>query len=127
MTILLVEDDEIVRQVTALLLEGLGCTVIEAPGGEKALMAYKEIGAKIDCIVTDVNMPGMSGPELFGRVRELNPAARIVFCTGDISEIEKAGLRLGAGVAILQKPYDGRAIIQKIRSLLPDYDPPSSS
>lgn len=118
MTILLVDDDDDVRRATALLLECLGCTVIQAAGGEAALMFYHTKRAQIDCVVTDVIMPGMGGAELAGRLREIDPAVRIVFCTGDAREIEMTERVLGAGAAIIQKPYDGRVILQKIQSLL---------
>ncbi len=69
-------------------------------------------------MVTDVIIPGMGGAELAGRLREIDPAVRIVFCTGDAREIEMTERVLGAGAAIIQKPYDGRVILQKIQSLL---------
>jgi PAS domain S-box-containing protein len=117
LTILLVEHDDSVRRATTLLLESLGCTVIPAGGGEQALKIYGERKVQIDCIVTDVIMPEMGGAELWRRVREMDPAARIVFCTGYVSEIEMVERALGEGAAIVQKPFDGRTILNKIRSL----------
>ena len=72
-TILLVEDEEAVRATTRRMLAGLGYAVLEAASGPEALDRATAAGAALDLLVTDIRMPGLQGPELARRVRELRP------------------------------------------------------
>ena len=101
-TVLFVEDDALIRMNTADMLKDLGHIVVEAGSAEDALVALETAG--VDVLVTDVNLPGMSGPELARRAMELTPGIGIVFATGDrhVAGIEAFGAR----TALLPKPYD---------------------
>ncbi|WP_062233986.1 response regulator [Aureimonas sp. N4] len=101
-TVLFVEDDALIRMNTADMLKDLGHIVVEAGSAEDALVALETAG--VDVLVTDVNLPGMSGPELARRALELTPGMGIVFATGDrhVDGIEQFGAR----TALLPKPYD---------------------
>jgi len=107
--VLLVEDDALIRMNTAELLQAQGMTVIEAASAEDALAALAT--ANIDVLVTDVNLPGLSGPDLARRARELAPRVGIVFATGD-NHVPDAV----PGSVILTKPYDDDALAEAIRS-----------
>ena len=116
-TVLLVDDDPSVLVATTSLLEGLGAAVISASGGEEALKLFLANAESISVVLTDVTMPGISGPELAKSIRALNPNARILFSTGYVGEIERAEREGIAGSAIVQKPFDGLTIAAAIRSL----------
>ncbi|PVZ13534.1 MULTISPECIES: response regulator [unclassified Pseudomonas] len=96
--ILLVDDDPDVRSVTALLLEGLGYTVLEADGADQALLRLHE---GVDLLVTDYAMPGMNGAQLADEARNRQPGLPVVFITG---YAEIGGLDPGQQL-IVQKPY----------------------
>src|SRR5438270_238813 len=81
-TILLVEDEDSVREVASRILRRHGYTVIEASNGSEALREFGERGREFDLIITDIVMPEMGGLELAQRVREWAPAARILFTSG---------------------------------------------
>ncbi|WP_061933862.1 response regulator [Aureimonas sp. AU22] len=101
-TILLVEDDGLIRMNTADMLKDLGYVVVEAGRAEDALTAIQTL--PFDALVTDVNLPGMSGTELADEARQVKPEVGIVFATGDR---HVAGVTPGADprVTVLSKPY----------------------
>jgi PAS domain S-box-containing protein len=101
-TILLVEDEEVVRNLTAAALSRSGYNVLEAASGEDALALVNGDGAKLDVLLTDVVMPGMRGPALARRLREERPELRVVFMSG-YSDVEVDLAETGA--LWLQKPF----------------------
>jgi CheY-like chemotaxis protein len=126
-TILLVEDDEMVRELAAETLRELGYTVLPADNGEAALQQVREPqGRKIDLVVTDVVMPLVSGRELADTIRLTNQQMRILFVSGYTDdEIVPQGL-LRPGVDFLQKPYTGTALAKRVRDMLDSPRPPEA-
>ncbi len=97
-TILLVEDDAMIRASTAEVLQDVGYVVVDAESAEDAMTALQTV--PVDVLVTDVNLPGLSGPEFAARARQLRPTVGIVFATGE------AGLVVDVpGAVVLAKPY----------------------
>jgi CheY-like chemotaxis protein len=80
-TVLLVDDEELVRMSTATMLSDLGFRVLEAASGEEAMRMIRE-GVKADVLVTDHLMPGMTGTELARAVREMRPDVRVLIISG---------------------------------------------
>src|SRR5690242_17150230 len=81
-TILLVEDDNLLRQLTTELLSGAGYTVMEAADSKSAIEIVEKQSAPIDLVLTDVIMPGMSGAELIAPLRSIKPNLAVVFMSG---------------------------------------------
>lgn len=99
--VLLVEDEPLIRMDTAEMLEAEGLMVIEAGSAEEAMAALKT--THVDVLVTDVNLPGLSGPELAAKARAIRPDIAVVFATGDAH----AEVRMEEGRSVLiVKPYD---------------------
>jgi PAS domain S-box-containing protein len=116
-TVLLVEDDAMVRRVAVRTLRGAGYTVLEASGGDEALRAAA--GARVDLMVTDLVMPHMGGEALARRFRAEHPRARVLLISGYTDhEVDPAAL--GRGVAFLQKPFTPQALARTVRELLDD-------
>jgi PAS domain S-box-containing protein len=116
-TVLVVEDERAVRAVVCRALERAGYTVLEAPGPDDALALALSAG-RIDVLVTDVVMPGMSGTALAARLVASRPGMRVVFISG---YTEDATIRSGAlprGQTFLPKPFDGAAITASVRAAL---------
>jgi PAS domain S-box-containing protein len=107
LTVLLVEDEALIRMHCADMLGDAGHVVIEAGSAEQALGLLPT--GSIDVLLTDVNLPGMSGPELAQEARRLRPGIGVVFATGD-SHVEGAG-----DAVILPKPYDMDALEAAVR------------
>ena len=115
-TLLLVEDDDLVRLTVAMMLEDLGFTVHEAATGEAALQHLK-VGLHADILVTDVDLgPGISGLQLADQVRDAWPWLPVVFVTGRVTVLHGRPSRKGE--AYLPKPFEGEALARMVRSLL---------
>jgi signal transduction histidine kinase len=112
--VLLVDDDDAVRITTSDLLSGLGYTVQEAADGAAALELL-DGGAAIDVMVTDVVMPGMSGPELVRRVRAMRPGLPIVFISG---YSESDGLAEGSLGRLVRKPFRAAQLQEQIEEAI---------
>ena len=116
-TILVVEDDDLMRMLTRQMLEGHGFTVIEANDGKVALEQMNRRNGHIDLILTDVVMRHMSGPELALRVSENNPGTKIVYMSGYTGELI-AEHNLGTGLALLDKPFTKNTLLRTIHAAL---------
>ena len=97
-TILLIEDDEIIRTTTADMLTQLGYVVIDAADAEHAEIALQTL--PVDCLVTDLNLPGISGRDFAEKARALRPGIGIVYATGDESAVAE-----DSGAITLLKPF----------------------
>ena len=118
-TILLVEDSDSLRQMIGEVLEEAGYAVNEASTAEAAIRAVSTTAARIDLLLTDVIMPGVSGPDLAARLGSANPRARVLYISGYTDEmIGSRGRGLEPGTNFLQKPFTFEALLRKVRDVL---------
>ena len=115
-TILLVDDEPAVRSITARLLRQMGYEVIEAADGSEALAVCAR--DRIDALVTDVVLPGLSGPDLAARCLARQPGLPVLLMSGYARESLAAQGREIAGTAFLAKPFTREALGQRVRELL---------
>jgi len=117
-TILLVEDDEIMRSLTRQLLQEHGYTVVEANDGKSALEWMESHPGRIDLLLTDVVMRRMSGPELVERLNASHPTLKVVYMSGYTGELiaERRGLKVG--LTLLEKPFTRTALLNTIHTTL---------
>jgi PAS domain S-box-containing protein len=116
-TILLVEDDEIMRSLTRKLLRDQGYTVIEASNGKAALEWAESHLGETDLLLTDVVMPIMNGPELAERMTGSHPALKIVFMSGYTGELMGSSNILKHGI-LLEKPFTRTALLSTLHKTL---------
>ncbi len=117
-TILVVEDEEALREVVRELFEGLGYTVITASSGPDALAAVADHEGPIDLVLTDVVMPGMSGRDLAAHLKRLRPDAKIVFMSGYTNDtVLRHGVMVD-GEAFIQKPFTPETLARTVRQVL---------
>ncbi|MBD8235740.1 response regulator [Pseudomonas fluorescens] len=114
-TILVVEDDAIVRMLIVDVLEELEFTVLEAGDAEEALVQVQDNGQVIDLMMTDVGLPDMDGKQLATKVRELRPSLPILFASGYAENID-----VPAGMQVIAKPFSIDQLRDKVKSMLPD-------
>jgi PAS domain S-box-containing protein len=115
-TILLVDDEPAVRGITARLLRQMGYAVLEAGDGDAALALCS--GGEVDALVTDVVLPGLSGPDLAARCVAAHPGLPVLFISGYARESLAAEGKSLAGAAFLGKPFTREALALRIRELL---------
>ncbi|MDW5318552.1 PAS domain-containing protein [Rhizobium sp. PL01] len=117
-TILVVEDDNEVRETVVETLTDLGYKVLKAPNADAALIII-EAGIAIDLLFTDVVMPGtLKSPELARKARERQPDLAVLYTSGYTENSIVHGGRLDAGVELLSKPYTREALASKLRQVL---------
>jgi len=117
-TVLLVEDEESVRQLVRETLESRGYKVIEAENGEEALKISTTYTEPIHLLITDVVMPGISGRELAKQLSETHPQTRVLFLSGYTEDaiVHQGGFE--PGTAFLQKPFTLQNLSRKVREVL---------
>jgi PAS domain S-box-containing protein len=116
-TILLAEDDAIMRRLTRKMLEQHGYQVLEAQDGKSALDVIGEHGASIDLILTDVVMKGMNGPELVLRLIDSHPEMKVIYMSGYTGELV-ANHGIGSGIPLLEKPFTLADLLKTIDGVL---------
>ena len=114
-TILLVEDETFVRNVTREILQAAGYRVLTAGDGVAAKRMYDEFGLEVDLLLTDMILPGENGAELAARLRRHNPELRVLFVTGYADRI---ALLKHAGEEYLLKPFCSEALLRKVGELM---------
>jgi len=117
-TILVVDDDDLVRRSIAKILERNGYRVVAASGSLEALDVARQQGARIGLVILDVLMPGVTGPELGRRLYDLNLSAKLLFVSGFSPEsipLEEAQV---ASEMLLQKPFSQTALLERVRQLM---------
>jgi signal transduction histidine kinase/ActR/RegA family two-component response regulator len=117
-TVLLVEDEDVVRKMVLEILQLRGYDVLEARHGKEALALAAGCGKSIHMMVTDVVMPQMNGPELAGHLEQSFPDLKVLYMSGYTDEAIVHHGVLDEGVAFLEKPFTPDALARKVREVL---------
>jgi PAS domain S-box-containing protein len=117
-TILVVEDDELVRGITVRSLRALGYRILLAEDGEDALRVVDNHSGDIDLVVTDVAMPRMGGPELADELTARNPRVKVLFVSGYSEQELSERVILAQNRAFLDKPFTASMLARKLREML---------
>jgi hypothetical protein len=120
LTILVVEDEPAMREVTRRILDRNGYHVVAAASGDEALEVLASQLDHVDVLLTDLIMPRMQGKELAGKVRVLQPAARVVFMSGYTQGLLGARGALEPGVHFIEKPFSEATLLDKLHEVLGD-------
>jgi len=117
-TVLLVEDEAGVRDLARRVLEDAGYRVLDAASGQDAQSIFVQNRGSIDLLVTDVQMPGLSGPDLFLRVAVDDPGLKVVYISGYATEAMARQFGLDRSRPYLQKPFTANQLVSTVRSVL---------
>jgi len=116
-TVLVVDDEPAVQSTISTTLRRLGYQVISCGNGQEALRCYREAVEPVDIVLLDMILPDNSGKEVFTALRQLNPGARILLCSGHGMELETRDLLQWEHVAYLQKPFTLQALARAVKDL----------
>jgi PAS domain S-box-containing protein len=117
-TILLVEDETLLREMAKLILVSKGYTVLTANDGTQALEVYERHRAAISLVLTDLGLPKVNGPEVVRRLHEMDPSLRILVATGYLEPEIRSQLSALGVIDVIQKPYSPEDIEHKVRNAL---------
>ena len=117
-TILLVEDEDMVRELSKEILQEYGYAVITAPNGQEGLRICNEFEGNIDLMITDVVMPQMSGRQLAESIGVVRPDTRVLYMSGFTDDAVVRHGVLDDGVCFIQKPFSPDALAAKAREVL---------
>ncbi len=116
-TILLVDDEPMVREIGAQLLKHLGCEVIVAEGGQQAIDRYAAERGRIEGVILDMIMPGMPGGVVFDRLKEMDPDVRVILSSGYSIDGEAQAILDRGCRGFLQKPFTMKQLTEALAKL----------
>jgi DNA-binding NtrC family response regulator len=117
-TVLLVDDEPMVRDLGNEILSSYGYQVVLARDGLEALEIYQSRGEDIDLVVLDLLMPKLGGKDTLTRLRKLNPAAKVIICSGYSSRENGLEHMRVSGVNLVQKPFKPEELVSAVRQVL---------
>ncbi len=117
-TILVVDDEEIVRDLTLEILSAYGYNVLLAQDGREAIHVYKAFGHTIDLVLMDMIMPRMGGKEAYEKLKEINPDIKVLFCSGHGSDHQVCKELRESGLPYSGKPFTIDELVRKVRQIL---------
>jgi PAS domain S-box-containing protein len=118
-TILLVEDEPSVMEITARMIERLGYTVIRARSGCEAIERYRENAAIVSVVILDMIMPEMSGGEVFEELKRVDPSVKVLLATGYSMQGQAREIMNRGCIGFIQKPFSMEDLSVKLNSILP--------
>jgi len=117
-TILLIDDEKMIIEVGRRMIESLGYAVVAAGKGDEALTLYRKRHDHIDLIILDMIMPHMGGKEVFNRIKEINPKAKVLLSSGYSLNGQAQEIMAQGCNGFIQKPFDMVELSSKIREIL---------
>ncbi len=114
LTVLLIDDEETVRDMVGEVLEHEGVSVLRAEDGAKGLAVFRGEHERVDVVLLDLSMPGLSGEETYRRLREIDPGVRVILSSGYDREEARGRFGEGAPAGFIQKPYRPEQLMAEI-------------
>jgi two-component system cell cycle sensor histidine kinase/response regulator CckA len=117
-TLLVVEDDHALRGIVAEALQNDGYTVLEAETPAQALEIAARSGVPIHLVISDVVLPGRTGPATATQIRDAHPGARVLLMSGYMDPLLDGNPLVEPGLPFLSKPFTSDALLRKVREVL---------
>jgi two-component system cell cycle sensor histidine kinase/response regulator CckA len=117
-TVFLIDDDDMIADVSELILKNSGYDVVIAKSGKEAIEVYKENHSRIDMVILDMILPDMGGGDTYDRLKEINPGVKVLMASGyDIDYQGRDVMERGCD-GFIQKPFNMNDLLEKIRGIL---------
>ncbi len=117
-TVLVIDDDPIVRGVTVKMLDSCGYAILTATSGEEGIMQYRDHLGRIDAVFLDMSMPGISGVDVFEELRRIDPCVRVLLSSGFTEDDRMERLVREGAAAFLPKPFTMTQLAAKLREVI---------
>ena len=127
LTLLLIDDEEVVRDMVGEVLEQEGVSVLRAEDGARGVALFREQRERIDLVLLDLSMPGLSGEETFRRLREIDPGVPVILSSGYDHDEARGRFGEGTPAGFIQKPYRPEQLMAEIGRCLGRAQPGSAS
>ena len=117
-TVFVIDDEEIIRDMTTDMLTDMGYNVLTAEDGLAALTTFERAHQDIDVVLLDMILPGMTGEEIFGRLQQIKPEIKVIFSSGFSIEEVPQELFVDDTTDFIEKPYRIGDLLDKISGIL---------
>ena len=117
-TVLLIDDDEMVVDVSEHILNNSGYDVVSAKSGKEAIEVYKENHSRIDMVILDMILPDMGGGDTYDRLKEINPGIKVLLASGYDIDYQGRDIMERGCDGFIQKPFNMNELLEKIRGIL---------
>ena len=117
-TILLIDDEETVINISEMMLKRLGYSVLKAYSGYEGLKLFKENKSKIDLIISDLEMPKMNGKEVMDKLREIDPQIKVMLSSGTLTNADEKNVMNKGFNGFLKKPYNINTLCEKMAQII---------
>ena len=117
-TVFLVDDDDMIADVSEMILKSSGYDVVTAKSGKEAIEVYKENHSRIDMVILDMILPDMGGGDTYDRLKEINPRIKVLLASGYDIDYQGRDIMERGCDGFIQKPFNMNELLEKIRGIL---------
>ena len=117
-TVLLIDDDEMIADVSEMILKNSGYDVVSAKSGKEAIEVYKENHSRIDMVILDMILPDMGGGDTYDKLKEINPGIKVLLASGYDIDYQGRDIMERGCDGFIQKPFNMNELLEKIRGIL---------
>jgi CheY-like chemotaxis protein len=117
-TILLIDDEEMVINISEMMLKRLGYRVLKAHDGNEGLQLFEENKSKIDLIISDLEMPEMNGKEVMDKLRKIDPQIKVILSSGALTNADEKNVVNKGFNGFIKKPYSMNTLCEKMAEII---------
>ena len=117
-TVFLIDDDDMIADVSELILKKSGYDAVIAKSGKEAIEVYKEKHSRIDMVILDMILPDMAGGDTYDRLKEINPEIKVLLASGYDIDYQASDIMERGCDGFIQKPFNMNELLEKIRGIL---------
>ena len=117
-TILLIDDEETVINISEMMLKRLGYRVLKAHDGNEGLQLFEENKSKIDLIISDLEMPEMNGKEVMDKLRKIDPQIKVILSSGALTNADEKNVVNKGFNGFIKKPYSMNTLCEKMAEII---------